>query len=494
MIDSHTPKVINLKREWHIGRRLGQGSFGQVYLAESEVCSSAVVKLIPKSPGADREILFQDLDSVRTNVVPVIDRGEWDGFWVLVMPRAEMSLREYLDNAGGQLSVNSAVHVLIDIVEALADIQGDIVHRDIKPENVLLLDDHWCLADFGISKYADATTAPHTRKYYSTPAYAAPEQWRSDRASSATDVYAFGVVAYELLAGGRPFAGPDDSDFRAQHLKETPEVIQGIPINLRSLIQECLYKGPQSRPNPQNLLTRLKRSVQSTSEAGQRLQLANAIVVNQQAQLDRERSKAISEEERRQELGEAARQSLEHILSLFHDKIIENAPASQSYKGQLTGKWSLNEAELHVDSAMLVGSKSAEGAPFEVVGYSSVTIRTPRGGHGYEGRSHSLWYCDAQDPGVFRWYETAFMINALTFESVPLYPFALKPGRDAYSALSRGMHRYQPAWPFTPIDQGNEDDFIERWMDWFADAAQGNLHNPRMMPERSPEGSWRRRG
>ena len=379
-----------------------------MFLARSEDCASAVAKLIPKSPGADRELLFQDLDSVRKNIVPVIDRGDWDGYWVLVMPKAKMSLRDYLKTAGGKLPVDSARQVLIDIVEALADIQGDIVHRDIKPENVLLLNGHWCLADFGISRYAEATTAPDTRKYYRTPAYAAPEQWRSDRATSATDVYAFGVVAYELVAGRLPFSGPDHSDFRDQHLKENPGAIQGIPVNLRSLIQECLYKGPQSRPNPQNLLTRLKLSVQPTSEAGQRLQLANAIVVNQQAEQDQERSKAITEAERRQELGRAAGESLEHILSLLHSTIEENAPASDGLTKDFMGIWYLNEAELKVDSAMMVGSESTEGAPFEVVGYSSITLRIPRDQFGYEGRCHSLWYCDPQEAGVFRWYETAF--------------------------------------------------------------------------------------
>ena len=492
MIQRHTPNVITLKQEWRIGKRLGKGGFGKVYLAESDDCASAVVKLIPKSPGADREILFQDLDSVRTNVVPVIDRGEWDDFWVLVMPRAEMSLREHLENAGGQLSVNSAVQVLIDIVEALADIQGDIVHRDIKPENVLLLDYHWCLADFGISKYAEATTAPDTRKYAMTPRYAAPEQWRGERACGATDVYSMGVVAYELLAGKPPFAGPGESDFRHQHLHETPHPIQGIPTNLQSLIDECLYKRPETRPNPQNLLTRLKRSVQPTSEAGQRLQLANAIVVNQQAEQDQERSKAITEVERRQEMLKAASQSLENILGLLHNEIVENAPATESSRKAHIGTWCLNEAILNVGPLYELSVRATKGAPFEVVGYSSVTIRIPRGGGGYEGRSHSLWYCDAQDADVFRWYETAFMINPLIFEAVPLYPFALKPGSDSRGALSRGMHKYQPAWPFTPIDQGEEEAFIERWMGWFANAAQGNLHAPRMMPERPPEGSWRR--
>ena len=492
MNERDTPEVINLTQEWHIGERLGKGGFGQVFLACSEDCASAVAKLIPRSPGADRELLFQDLDSVRTNVVPVIDRGAWDRYLVLVMPKAERSLRDHLIAAGGQLLVDAAVEVLVDIAEALVAIEDDIVHRDIKPENVLLLEGHWCLADFGISKYAEATTSPDTHKYAMTAPYAAPEQWRSERASSATDVYSMGVVAYELLAGRRPFAGPDDSDFRHQHLHETPNPIQGIPTNLKSLIDECLYKSPQARPNPLNLLTRLKRSVQPTSEAGRQLQLANAIVVNQQAEQDQERSKGITEAERRRKLIEASGQSLDHVLSVLHEQIMANAPSTQSDSAQSLRVWCLIDAVLSMDSPMSVGSQSAEGSPFTVVGYSSIAIRIPRDQYGYEGRSHSLWYCDAQEDGVFRWFETAFMINPLISRPVPSDPFALNPGRDAYGALSRGMQEYQAAWPFTPIDQGDEDDFIERWIRWFAAAAQGKLEHPKMMPERPPKGSWRR--
>ena len=89
-----------------------------------------------------------------------------------------------------------------------------MVHRDLKPENVLFLDGHWCVADFGISRYAEASTAPDTRKYALTPAYAAPERWRNEHATSATDVYSLGVIAFELLTGARPFPGPDLGYFR----------------------------------------------------------------------------------------------------------------------------------------------------------------------------------------------------------------------------------------------------------------------------------------
>lgn len=142
--------------------------------------------------------------------------------------------------------------------------------------------------------------------------------------------------------------------------------------------------------------------------------------------------------------------------------------------------------------AAVLSTGSRYHPPFEVVAYSCITVGFPPDQSGYEGRSHSLWYCDAQEPGVFRWYETAFMSNPLIPRRGRLDPFALEPGEEAYGALSTVTTEYQVAWPFTPIDQGNETEFIERWIAWFADAAEGRLHHPSRMPERDPEGSWRR--
>ena len=107
-------------------------------------------------------------------MVPVIDRGEWGGYWALAMPRAEKSLRDYLNAMGGQLVVADTVSVLADMAEALMAIENQVVHRDIKPENVLLLNRRWHLADFGIARYAEATTALDTRKYAKTREYAGP--------------------------------------------------------------------------------------------------------------------------------------------------------------------------------------------------------------------------------------------------------------------------------------------------------------------------------
>ncbi|MFE7560821.1 protein kinase [Kitasatospora sp. NPDC057500] len=94
------------------------------------------------------------------NVVPVIDQGEHDGQWAIVMPRADKSLGQHLAESGGTLPLDEVVQVLRDVAAALADLDGDVVHCDLKPANILLLDGVWCLADFGMARITDAPEAP----------------------------------------------------------------------------------------------------------------------------------------------------------------------------------------------------------------------------------------------------------------------------------------------------------------------------------------------
>ena len=479
--------------EWCIAEQLHAGGFGRVYRARSKDGVQVVAKLIPKSPGADRELLFVDLNG-STNVVPVLDRGEWGDHWVLVMPEAEKSLSDYIEEKNGRFEVDEAVKILRNIVEALVDIEGRVVHRDIKPSNILLLNGTWRLADFGISRYAEATTAADTRKYYMTWPYAAPEQWRSEHATSTTDVYATGVMAYELLAGRLPFHGPRQEDYRQQHLGVNPEPIEGIPENLRSLIDECLYKAAESRPTPKNILQRLQNIAMPVSDAAKKLQQANTVVVNRRAEENRRESIAKTERERRIELAQVAEQSFVRVVSSLNEQIVTNA--SNVNVSQTGWSWTLSKAKLNIEPLEHIGPPwrgRNHNLPFDVVSFSKVTIDIPRNSHGYEGRSHSLWYCDAQTDGTYRWFETAFMYCPLRRISSAHNPFALEPEESASEALSTvSGTEFQPAWPFTAIDQGNEREFIDQWIGWFADAASGRFFSPTHMPEKEPNGSWRR--
>ena len=316
-----------------------------------------------------------------------------------------------------------------------------------------------------------------------------------ERATSATDVYSLGVVAYELLAGQLPFVGPAVDDYRRQHLGDTPAPIPGVPVKLQSLIDECLLKSPGARPRPQNLLARLNQGVGATSEGARHLQQANATVVKHRSEVARQESVVKSETERRLELHSDADKSLARILSLLNDQILSNADTAKQPGPTPQRSWSLNNATLSMTSSKMAENQLSVGTyspPFEIVSYSSITLQIKPDQYGFEGRSHSLWYCNAKEAEEFRWYETAFMISALIPRIGRLNPFALDPGRNAYIALAAVMGEYDVAWPFTPIDKGDESDFIARWLEWFGKAANGLLSQPSHMPERNPRGTWRR--
>lgn len=477
--------TIKLTRAWQLGTQLASGGFGKVFEAKADDGKAAVVKLVPKAPGASRELLFEELSGL-PNIVPIVDSGEWDDYYVLVMPRAKKSLRQYLEEAGGKLPVEKTVAVLIDVAEALASLKAGVVHRDLKPENILLIGDHWCLADFGIARYAEATTAPDTHKYAMTPPYAAPEQWRGERATPATDVYALGVMGFELLQGRLPFPGPD---FREQHLQQPPPASSGWTPSLASLVNECLFKAPAARPTPANIRARLKANQRTPSPAVAKLQEVNKSVVERQGQEGAKISAQQSREATRRELFAAAQQSLKQVLDALRERALEAAPAASVSTGRVL-TLGLGDGALIVDPIQMAPADCLAvfdyEPPFDVIAYTAIAARKSQDRHGYEGRAHSLWFCDAHDEGVYRWFELAFMVMPLIPQRSTLNPFALPPtDKDAAGALGPVQGVRQVAWQPVPIDQGDEERFIDRWLTWFAAAADGTLRRPSIMPENS---------
>jgi hypothetical protein len=489
------PRRIALRKEWTLGERIGDRSaFGQVYEAVADDGTIGVIKLIPKKPGAKRETLFEDLAGV-PNVVPIIDSGETRTSWVIAMPRAERSLRAELQSAGGPLPVDEAVPILIHVAKALAALDGRVVHRDLKPDNVLLIGDSWSLADFGIARYAEASTATETWKATFSMAYAAPERWNYEHATGATDVYSFGIMAHELITGSKPFPGPNADDFRDQHLHADPPEITGVPAQLASLVSECMLKAPGSRPTATQILGRLQRVLTPTSPGAGSLQAASQAMAEVSARKQAQESAATSEAQRRSALFDGARRSLEAISAQLRQAIDDNASAASQVRRSEFKEWavSLGVATIGMDPPTLSdpGSWGAWKPQFDVIAFAEIGLLIPEDQWGYRGRGHSLYYCDAQDEGVYRWYETAFMVMPMIPRRTTLDPIPFPPGENAGKALSRSIAEWQVAWPFTAIDQGDQAEFIDRWLGWFGQAAAGQLRHPSSMPERPPGGSFR---
>lgn len=491
---------IKLNDTWRTQELIGSGGFGKVYRASNTQGQLGAIKLIPKESGAARDLLVADLSGVE-NIIPIIDQGETNDSWVLAMPLAEKSLRDHLTQ-NGNLALSDIVKLAKDIATSLKDLDGRIVHRDIKPENILLLDGRWCLTDFGISRYAEATTAPDTQKFALSPPYAAPERWQSIRATTATDMYSLGVIIYESLMNDLPLRGPSTEDFREQHLHHTPARIEGsAPLAFIDLIEECLYKAPASRPSPSNFLDRIDRSVAANEGGGLgALQQAN----QQQVQKSMEDQASTSREDeiakRRLELEITARQEFNRISTRLKEAIIDNAPSANLIVSQ-GQEWriKLGDATLDVNEFQTHRKDDWGGweAPgMDVIAYASIDIAARVNQLGYEGRGHSLWYCDAQKRGEFGWYEVAFMVSALIPKSMMgtnggiRDPFQLNPGEESAKALWRGMAEFQLARPFIFLKDAAIEQFIDQWAGYLASASISALNRPSTMPEVTPNGSW----
>jgi serine/threonine-protein kinase len=496
---SGEPVRLN-QSEWIIGEQIGSGGFGAVFAAQSDDVRDAVAKFVPKAEGGSRELLFVNLDGVR-NVVPIIDFGETGDAWVLVMPRAEQSLRDFIESHPDGIPHVDAIAILSDIATALADLDArdeKVVHRDLKPENVLYLNGRWCLADFGISRYAEATTAPDTHKYAWTWPYAAPERWNFARATPRTDVYSLGVMAYELFTGDWPFAGPRRDDFRDQHLHREAPRLDSVSAPLSSLIAECLFKAVDARPTAANLLARLQRVSESERSPGlQKLEQANRAEVARRAEADRLVTERRSIEQRREELYQAAAQSFRLISTQLKSAIVDAAPTAtldRAYRDR--GGWILS-----LNGALLVLAPVEQVPPdpwgpwgrpnIEVIAQSHIRIEVPENQYHYEGRSHSLWFCDAIEKGQFGWYETAFMTNAVMPERSRSFPYSLSPSKEAAMALSNVMSEHDVARPFVQLIPGELGDFIDFWASLFAEAANGGVPMPHSLPETVVRGKRR---
>jgi serine/threonine-protein kinase len=252
---------------YSIERELGGGGMSRVFIAEETALGRRVViKFLPVDAMSSESLeRFRREIAVAArlhhpHVVPLLSAGELNGLPWYTMPMVEgETLRRQLDRSS-EVPLRDAVRILRHVAEALAFAHGKgIVHRDIKPENILLSGEHALLADFGIAKALSAATRTKSDELTAigvavgTPAYMSPEQAAADPAIDyRADVYAFGVVAYELLTSKHPFAGRPPQAMLAAHLTEVPvpptRHRAAIPGALATMVTRCLAKEPRDRP------------------------------------------------------------------------------------------------------------------------------------------------------------------------------------------------------------------------------------------------------
>jgi eukaryotic-like serine/threonine-protein kinase len=265
---------------YRVERELGRGGMATVYLAEDlkHHRQVAVKVLRPELSAAVAEQRFlQEINIAahlsHPHILTLHDSGESDGLIYYVMPYVEGgSLRERLTATEGQLPVGEALRIVHAVADALAYSHSKgLVHRDIKPENILFQAEHPVVSDFGIARAlarAGASTitqaglspgnSPHAAVItdvglaVGTPAYISPEQASGGEVDHRADLYALGIVAYELLCGSAPFIRNTPQQTIAAHVSEAPrpvgELRESVPPQVASLIMRCLEKDPDKRP------------------------------------------------------------------------------------------------------------------------------------------------------------------------------------------------------------------------------------------------------
>src|SRR4051812_12969452 len=250
---------------YQLDNELTGGGMSRVFVAvDRSLGRRVVVKVLPPelAAGVNRERFRREIQVAaqlqHPHIVPLLSAGEHGDLLWYTMPFIDgESLRAAIERKKS-FSAREVVRILHDIVDALAFAHArGVIHRDIKPANILTQGSHALVTDFGVAKaISDAlpigavTTAGIA---IGTPAYMAPEQLAGDPAADhRIDIYAVGLLAYELLTGVSPFTGASPRETLAAQLTRDPaplhEVAPGVPRTVSTLVMRCLAKDPAARP------------------------------------------------------------------------------------------------------------------------------------------------------------------------------------------------------------------------------------------------------
>jgi len=247
-----------------LGERIGRGGMADVYRARQESMDRDVaVKVMAESLAANPEFLARFEREARViarlqhpHILPVIDFGRSGDYVYLVMRLiGGGSLAERLES--GPFTLRQVDRLLSQIASALHYAhQRGVIHRDLKPNNILLdEEENAYLTDFGIAKMLAATSGAHsltaTGRVMGTPAYMAPEQWRSEPVDARTDIYALGVILFEMLMGNLPFQAETPFAMMYKHFDTPPPLPRiinpDLPDQVEVILTRALAKHPGQR-------------------------------------------------------------------------------------------------------------------------------------------------------------------------------------------------------------------------------------------------------
>jgi serine/threonine-protein kinase len=246
-----------------LGDLLGRGGMGIVFRArEASLDRDVALKVLAFDPilNPDAYARFEREAKLAArldhpHIVPIFSVGQRAGVAFYTMRLVKGGSVEELLTPGKGMELDRALGILRDVAAALdyAHANG-VVHRDIKPANILIGDSgHAMVADFGIARAfgGDSAATATGTGVVGSPAYMSPEQWRGEKVDGRADQYALGVLAFELLAGKRPFADASMQELLRMHLAEDPPDIvsfrRDLPSHTTDAVWRALAKDPADR-------------------------------------------------------------------------------------------------------------------------------------------------------------------------------------------------------------------------------------------------------
>jgi tRNA A-37 threonylcarbamoyl transferase component Bud32 len=270
---------------FEVRERIGRGGYADVFCAfDPRLKRTVAIKALRRDLNATPEVVERfrrEAESVAAlrhpNLLPIHDIGEHDGTLYLVLAHIQGESLEHYIRREQQAPIAESVRILREVAAALtAAHNAGIVHRDLKPSNIMLegAERRALLMDFGLAgalgESATGLTGPGV--FIGTPHYLSPEQAAGDTTDQRADIYALGVVAYELIAGRPPFSDAATAGILMQHLTRMPAPLRQVrpdcPAHVAEAIERCLAKSPRERwPSAEAFSESLAASTATITEA-----------------------------------------------------------------------------------------------------------------------------------------------------------------------------------------------------------------------------------
>ncbi len=250
-----------LDKRYTILERIGGGGMADVYRAHDKLLDRSVaVKVLRSQFTSDEEFVTRFRREAQAaarlshpNIVNIYDVGcDEDIYYIVMEYISGETLKERIQRAG-QLSIESAVRIAVEIAEALEHAhQNGLVHCDIKPHNILTTKaGRIKVTDFGIAKAVTSATMTHTGTIIGSVHYFSPEQAKGAAVGAKSDIYSLGVVMYEMLTGTVPFNGETPISIALKHLQEEPRPLResnpDVPPLVEAIVLKAMAKEPDQR-------------------------------------------------------------------------------------------------------------------------------------------------------------------------------------------------------------------------------------------------------